>query len=84
MKYEVVVSFSDLKDNGYIYRVGDEFPRSGAVVSDDRIKELSTDKNVRGVALIKSTESETEEVLENETEEVLEKPRKNMRKKNAV
>lgn len=57
-KYRVVVDFSDLTDNDYIYRVGDEFPRSGLSVSDARIKELSTDGNKQGTPLIACVESQ--------------------------
>ena len=60
-KYSVVVDFSDLADNDYIYRVGDEFPRSGLSVDDARIKELSTDGNKQGIPLIVCVEKQEDE-----------------------
>ncbi len=53
MEYKVLKDFKDLQDDGYIYRVGDTFPRPGASVGEDRILELSTVKNQRGEILIK-------------------------------
>lgn len=53
MSYKVVKTFSDLQDNNYIYNAGDEFPRKGAEVSDERIKELSGKSNKLGTPLIK-------------------------------
>ena len=50
--YKVVVRFKDLQDNGHLYNVGDNFPRSGKEVTPSRIRELSTNKNKRGVVLI--------------------------------
>lgn len=51
-KYVVIVSFVDLQDNDYRYRVGDEFPRKGIEVSAERIEELLTDKNRRHKPMI--------------------------------
>lgn len=56
MMYKVIVSFSDLQDERHAYRVGDEFPRSGLKVSKKRITELASDKNRRGMPLIKKVE----------------------------
>lgn len=53
MTYEVIKYFTDLQDNDYEYNVGDVFPREDLKVSDDRIKELSTDKNRQRTPLIK-------------------------------
>lgn len=52
--YKVIVRFNDLRDKGYAYNVGDTFPRDGVTVSDQRIRELSTSANRRGVPLIES------------------------------
>lgn len=61
MEYVVTHSFTD-KETKEHYAVGEKYPRSGSV-SDARIEELSTDKNKRGIALIKSvTEEENVEV----------------------
>lgn len=54
--HKVVEDFKDLQDNDYIYYKGDTFPREGANVSDERIQELSSDKNKRKTVLIKSVE----------------------------
>lgn len=56
MKYEVLTYFTDLQDGGYPYNVGDSFPRSGRDVTDQRIAELSGNKNKRGIPLIKAVE----------------------------
>lgn len=53
MTYEVIKYFTDLQDNDYEYNVGDVFPREGLKVNDDRLKELSTNKNRQRMPLIK-------------------------------
>lgn len=50
--YRVICAFADITDNNHVYSVGDEFPRDGAVVSDARLKELSTTANRIGKPLI--------------------------------
>lgn len=50
--YKVLTYFTDLQDDGYAYREGDTFPREGVKVSEDRVKELSTGANKRGIPLI--------------------------------
>lgn len=50
--YKVISSFADIQDNRHIYKAGDVFPRKGLKVSDERIAELSSDKNRRGFPLI--------------------------------
>lgn len=52
MTYRVVKAFADKHDNGYIYQVGDAYPRMGFSVSEQRLEELSSDRNQCGVALI--------------------------------
>ena len=64
--YKVIKSFTDLQDNNYAYSVGDTFPRNGVEVGAERIAELASDKNRRGVPLI---------------EEVAEKPKRTRKKK---
>ena len=49
--YRVKVFFTDLQDNDYAYHAGDAFPRDGMTASVDRIKELSSTQNKRGIAL---------------------------------
>ena len=57
--YKVIKSFTDLQDNNYAYYVGDTFPHNGVEVCAERIAELASDKNRRGIPLI-------EEVAENQ------------------
>lgn len=62
--YKVIKKFHDLKDatktkNGMVYHeynVGDEFPRKGHEVSDERIEELAGKENKQGVPLIELVE----------------------------
>lgn len=72
-KFVVLEEFADLQDNGYKYHTGDLFPRDGLEVSEDRIKELSTDKNRRKTPLIeipkKALSKPKEEPQESETPE---------------
>ncbi len=58
-KYEVIYEqFEDLKDNRYLYKKGDIYPREGLKPTKKRIEELSTDKNKIGKVLIKKIETE--------------------------
>ena len=50
--YRVIVGFTDLKDEGHQYQIGDPFPFDGKKISRERIKELTTDKNLIGKPLI--------------------------------
>lgn len=54
--YKVIESFTDLQDNNYVYYVGDTFPHNGVKVGAERIAELASDKNLRGVPLIEEIE----------------------------
>ena len=54
--YRVVEAFADLTDNNHVYLAGDEFPRRGAKVSDERVAELASSKNKRGVVLIEAVD----------------------------
>ena len=58
--YRVIKYFTDLQDNNHEYNVGDIYPRAKKKVSVNRIKELSTDKNRRGVPLIEKAEEPKE------------------------
>lgn len=58
--YKVIEMFTDLQDNGRVYNVGDTFPHVDAVVSESRIKALSSCNNRRRKPLI-------EEVAEKKT-----------------
>lgn len=50
--YKVIKYFTDLQDHEHPYHVGDEFPRSGMVVSEARLEELASASNKQGVPLI--------------------------------
>ena len=54
--YKVVVRFADLRDNNYIYEVGDDYPKKGSEPTLERIRELASDKNKIGVPLIEEVE----------------------------
>lgn len=47
-----LIDFVDLQDNKHLYHAGDKFPRAGADVSEERIKELSGSANKLGQPLI--------------------------------
>ena len=64
--YRVIKAFTDLQDNNHAYSVGDTFPHNGIEVDAERIAELASDKNRRGVPLI---------------EEIAEKPKRSRKKK---
>lgn len=81
-KCKVLTFFTDLQDNDYKYHAGDLFPRDGLNVSEDRIKELSTKKNLRGIPLIEKIEEPAKESVEEPVEESKPEPtRKRGRKK---
>lgn len=50
--YKAIEYFTDLKDNDYPYKAGDEYPRAGYSPEADRIAELASNKNRRGRAVI--------------------------------
>ncbi len=54
--YKVIKYFVDLQDNNQPYHAGDIFPRSGLVVSEDRLAELAGSENKQGVPLIQLVE----------------------------
>lgn len=79
--YKVIHGFADMKDNGYVYRVGDKYPRLGFSVTESRIRELSSNTNRTGIPLIEKTgtRNSVAEVTEANTEqadEVIVKPRR--------
>lgn len=79
--YKVLVNFTDLQDKNYRYHAGDEFPRKGFKVSDERIDELATNKNRRGIPMI----AKVEEPIKNEEapKKPANKPKKGGKKKDA-
>jgi hypothetical protein len=50
--YKVIKSFSDLQDDGFVYKAGDIFPRLGKEVTQKRADELASKNNRRKEALI--------------------------------
>ena len=56
-KHIVIKDFTDLQDNKHVYRVGDKFPRKGRV-KKERLEELSSTNNKRGVILIEEVGDE--------------------------
>lgn len=50
--YRVIVRFVDLLDDGHVYNVGDLYPRAGVDVDKERIEELSSKDNKRGIVMI--------------------------------
>ena len=55
-KYVVISYFTDLRDYDHAYNVGDEFPRQGVTVSEERLAELSSGRNRQRRPLIKAIE----------------------------
>lgn len=72
--YKVIRYFEDIQDEMHPYNIGDIFPRDGMSVSDDRLAELYTERNLQRTPLI-------EFVSEVEKPETAKKARK--RKKDA-
>ena len=50
----------DLQDNKYEYKKGDPYPRAGLEVSEERIKELSSENNKLKEVLIQKVEKNKE------------------------
>lgn len=46
------MDFADLMDNGYIYRGGEAYPRSGVAVTRERLEYLAGNDNLNGFPLI--------------------------------
>ena len=76
MMYRVKAYFTDLQDNGHAYNPGDEFPRKGVKVSDERIAELSSDKNRQHIPLIQSVEEKKKTEEKKSAIEISEKTQK--------
>ena len=67
--YRVVHKFYDLKDNNHAYSVGDTFPHNGVEVDAERIAELASDKNRRGIPLIEEVEENPKRTRKKKSEE---------------
>ncbi len=68
--FKVIKNFTDLQDNNHKYVAGDTFPRDGLTVSPERLEELSTGKNRRGVPMIEKIVEQPVEVEPEKVEEV--------------
>jgi hypothetical protein len=62
--YEVIEFFTDLQDFNHPYSVGDVFPRSGMNVSEERLAELSSENNRRGIQLIRKVSEKQKSLVE--------------------
>ena len=58
--YKAIVTFKDLKDDSYTYHPGDKYPRDGFTPSQERIEQLSTKKNRRGIPVIEEVKTKKE------------------------
>ena len=58
--YKAIEQFKDLKDDRFLYKVGDKFPRKGKIVSKARLAELLGSDNRRGRPVIAEVEEEEE------------------------
>ena len=67
--YKVIKSFTDLQDNNYAYYVGDTFPHNGVEVGAERIAELASDKNRRGIPLIEEVAGKPKRTRKKKSEE---------------
>ena len=82
--YKAIRFFRDIQDKSHAYRPGDEFPRPGLEVTPERLEELSTTNNRRGVAVIAEEKPKAEpkvEPKEEATAETQEAPKPKRRKK---
>lgn len=57
MTYKVKAYWEDLKDGRHPYNPGDVYPREGYTPSPERIRELSSPQNKRGIQLIEEVKA---------------------------
>jgi len=81
MKYNVLRYFTDLQDDGYPYSVGDTYPREGLTVTPERIEELKSGKNKRGIPVIEEIIEKLPFTEEEPKEKPEEKPKPRRGKK---
>lgn len=55
--YTVLLTFGDLKDSGYVYHKGDNYPREGYTPEPERIEELSGSENAFKAPIITEIKS---------------------------
>ncbi|MEG2575888.1 MAG: hypothetical protein RSA41_07630 [Christensenella sp.] len=49
---KVLIAFTDDKDGGYVYAVGEEYPRAGTKPTEERMAYLTGNKNNFGAPVI--------------------------------
>lgn len=65
--YEVIVRFKDGQDDEYLYQVGDVYPRVGYMPTEERVDEVASTDNRRGVVAIKPLDLSSLKVAELKT-----------------
>lgn len=74
-KYVVVRTFEEKKHNGHVYTPKNEYPAKGYKTTDERIEQLSTNKNKYGHAFIAEVAEEVpEEAKDNKEKKEEEAP----------
>ncbi len=69
--YKVIKFFTDIQDHDHAYRVGDEFPRRGLTVSEERLAALASSANKRGIPLIEKIGEPEPVIVEAESTEII-------------
>lgn len=64
MSYRVIKYFTDTKDGGHPYNIGDVFPRTGKKADEKRIAVLLSDANDQGQALIEEVATKDKKAAE--------------------
>lgn len=59
--FRVLSDFADLQDSNHVYRIGDVYPHDGYTPTEERVEELSTDKNRLHIPLIELVEEQPEQ-----------------------
>lgn len=62
--YRALVFFTDLRDGERPYYPGDTFPRNGLNATPERLEELASNKNRRGIPLIEFVPDAPEQTSE--------------------
>lgn len=70
-KYVVINFFTDLRDYDHPYNAGDEFPRQGVNVGEERLAELSGNGNRQGRPLIRLVDNTNNQNPPAQKEEVV-------------
>jgi hypothetical protein len=62
--YKVIERFADLLDDNHIYNAGDDYPRKGLEVTEERLEELAGWNNKQHKPLIKAVRKRTKKAAE--------------------